>query len=580
MNSVWASLLVEELVRNGIDYFCISPGSRSTPLVAAVASHPKARTLVHFDERGSAFHALGYARATGRPAVVICTSGTAVANFLPAVVEASMDNVPMVLLTADRPPELRDTGANQTIDQVGIFSSYTRWMFNLPCPDPQIDPRLPLTTVDQAVSRTSGSPSGPVHLNCMFREPLAPTPTGELFDTYLEPLAIWSAGPEPFTTYRPAEQLISTDEINSLRARLRRARRGLLIIGALKRETEREAVTQFSNAIGWPAIPDILSGLKTGSHLSCAVDESDFLLASEKFRDVHQPDFVLHIGGRATSTRLFTHLEQCRPIEYIHISDCPSRLDPFHLVTGRYVGDIAKICDALANGDATANNGEWAASFTKASCSASRLVDEMLCQSEHLSEAAVARALSRRIEPDTALFVASSMPVRDLDLFAAPDGPSVPVAGNRGASGIDGTIASAAGYAMGLGKPVTLLIGDLAFLHDLNSLAILRSLSQAVTVVVINNNGGGIFSHLPIEQHKAIFEEYFVTPHGMQFHDIAAQFGLHYHCPHDLAHFEEIFMRMQRSRESSIIELLIDRDASLAIHRKIKQAIIDHCQSH
>src|SRR5215217_679930 len=245
-NRLWAYLIVEELLRCGIDFFCVAPGSRSTPLVAALAANEKARSLIHFDERGTAFAALGYARATGRPAAWITTSGTAVANGLPAVVEAATDGVPMILLTADRPPELRQTGANQTIDQPDIFGDYVRWRFDLPAPDPGIDPAMVLTTVDQAAYRASRTPQGPVHLNLMFREPFLPDP-----DEYLDKLpapACWQKSGEPYTRYAATKPSVDPDEVERLWEALRPVERGLIVAGRLPSRKQGEAVLRLADA--------------------------------------------------------------------------------------------------------------------------------------------------------------------------------------------------------------------------------------------------------------------------------------------------------------------------------------------
>src|SRR5215210_6586165 len=260
-NRLWAYLIVEELLRCGVDFFCVAPGSRSTPLVAALAANEKARTLVHFDERGTAFAALGYARATGRPAAWITTSGTAVANGLPAVVEASTDGVPMILLTADRPPELRQTGANQTIDQPDIFGDYVRWRFDLPAPDPGIDPAMVLTTVDQAAYRASRAPQGPVHLNLMFREPFLL----EGDEDALSGPSSWERSDEPYTRYAATKPAVDGMEIHKLWETLRPVRRGLVVAGRLASRKQGEAVLRLAEVLGWPLLPDIGSQVRLGA---------------------------------------------------------------------------------------------------------------------------------------------------------------------------------------------------------------------------------------------------------------------------------------------------------------------------
>ena len=278
-NLLWATLIVEELARSGVDFFCVAPGSRSTPLIAALAANERARNLVHFDERGTAYAALGYARATGRPAAWITTSGTAVANGLPAAIEAAIDGVPMILLTADRPPELRQTGANQTIDQPDIFGDYVRWRFDLPAPEAAVDPAMVLTTVDQTVYRARRAPSGPVHLNLMFREPFLPE-DGD------EPLAApvrWRESDEPYTRYAATGPAVDLDEVERLREELRPVKKGLVVAGRLPSRKQGEAALRLAESLDWPLLPDVGSQVRLGARSENLVPYYDALLASEQF---------------------------------------------------------------------------------------------------------------------------------------------------------------------------------------------------------------------------------------------------------------------------------------------------------
>lgn len=563
LNQLWAALIVEELVRCGVGLFCVAPGSRSTPLVAALASNPHAKSLIHFDERGTAFAALGYARATGCPAAWITTSGTAVANGLPAVVEASVDGVPMLLLTADRPPELRQTGANQTIDQPDIFGDYVRWRFDLPAPDPAIDPAMVLTTVDQAVYRSRRSPSGPVHLNLMFREPFLPNPDDEP-----EPArrpSSWETSGKPYTRYASTKPAVNKAEIKSIQDVLRPVRRGLVIAGRLASREQGAAVAKLADSLGWPLLPDIGSQVRLGPE--DAIVHYDALLASEKFAEAHTPEAVLHVGGRVLSKRLEKFVADSRPNPYIVVRENPFRLDPSHRVTHSVEADIVDFCASLGGNSSSEPEDGWLAGWQEASESVSRSLDRLLPESGDLTEPLVTRLVSRHVPEDHGLVVASSMPVRDLDTFAATDGAAVPVAANRGASGIDGTVATAAGFARGRGTPVTLVIGDLALLHDLNSLAMLREVP--VVVVVLNNDGGGIFSFLPVAGHGEFFEPYFGTPQGVGFGPAAAMFGLGYESPRMGTEFVEAYRAACARSSSTVIEVTTDRDANVALHREV-----------
>ncbi len=575
---LWADLLIEELLRNGVGLFCVAPGSRSTPLVSAIAENPRARkkVLLHYDERGTAFAALGYARATGLPAVWITTSGTAVANGLPAVVEASTDEVPMILLTADRPPELRQSGANQTIDQPGIFGGYARWSFDLPAPDPLIDPAMVLTTTDQAVHRTLRVPPGPVHLNAAFREPLAPTADGEDYSEYLSGLWRWLNGETPYTTYPASRPNV---EAEPLYRELRGASRGLIVAGRLGSSAERESVRALSEALGWPLLPDIASGLRsTGNETPCRAAYYDLLLAHENFAGSHAPDAVLHVGGRLVSKRLQQHISRSAPSPYAVVHSSPTRFDPDHRVTHNVEADVAKFCDELtqlARRGPPRSGTEWVESWSAASGKVGEALERALPEGGEISEPLTARAVSRLTPEGWGLFLASSMPVRDMDAYAAAGGPALEVGVNRGASGIDGTVASAAGFARGLGRPVALVIGDLALLHDLNSLAMLRELPHPMVIVAINNDGRGIFSFLPVSEHRDIFEPYFGTPHGLGFESAAAMFGLAYERPESSEEFARAFRETCGRSSSTLIEVRTDRDANLALHRDLQQRVAE-----
>ncbi|MDP8940627.1 MAG: 2-succinyl-5-enolpyruvyl-6-hydroxy-3-cyclohexene-1-carboxylic-acid synthase [Actinomycetota bacterium] len=566
-NRLWAQLVVEELVRTGVDFFCVASGSRSTPLVAALSENPKAKSLVHFDERGTAFAALGYARATGRPAAWITTSGTAVANGLPAIVEASTDSVPMVLLTADRPPELRQTGANQTIVQPDIFGGYTRWSFDVPAPDLSVDPASVLTTVDQAVYRARRAPKGPVHLNLMFREPFLPEPGTD--DESLAP-ASWLEKDEPQTFYADTMPAVDEGEAERLWSVLRDVQNGLIVAGRLESKVQGEAVLRLAEALDWPVLPDIGSQVRLGTDSGLLVPYYDVLLAGGRFKESHKPEAVLHFGGRALSKRLEQFLAHARPDPYVIVRENPFRLDPAHRVTQSVEARIPDFCETLvevAKSRPASGSAAWKTEWRRASGEVGRRLEELFAGMEQLSEPLVARWVSRHIPEGHGLALASSMPVRDIDTFAATGGSVVPVAANRGASGIDGTVATAAGFARGTGRPVTLLIGDLALLHDLNSLAMIRNLP--VTVVALNNDGGGIFSFLPVAKHEKLFEPYFGTPHGLGFEQAASMFGLGYEQPRSVAEFADTYRSACGRRTPTIIEVRTDREENVASHRKL-----------
>lgn len=573
INMLWASLLVEELVRNDVSLFVVSPGSRSTPLALAIAENRRATAVVHFDERGAAFFAQGYAKSTGKPCALVCTSGTAAANYLPGIVEAYMSCVPLVVLTADRPPELRETGANQTIRQPGLYGSYVRWEADMACPDPAIPPEFVLTTVDQAVSQATRSPMGPVHINCAFREPLAPVSAGQEFGSYLKLLARWQHSEQPFTLYTQTQAVPSENGLAFVREKVEKAQRGIIVAGRLRNPAESAAVLQLAETLSWPVFPDIASGLRLGPANWSVIAHYEHLLRAGFFLKRGMPDTVIQLGHPFTSKWLLQQIETHSPDTYVLVAPDTRRYDPVHRLTCRIESNIESFCAAMSKGKEKRRESEWTASLNAASREAERAIGERLGESDSLTEPLVARLISQHIQPGTGLFLANSMPIRDMNAFASAGGAPVTLLVNRGASGIDGNIATAAGFASGLGAPVTAMLGDLAALHDLNSLALLGRSAVPVTLVVINNHGGGIFSFLPIAEYREHFETFFRTPHGFGFRDAATMFGLAYSNPRTPAEFVRDYEETLRGGNSAIIEVSVDQVENVDVHRQLSDAV-------
>lgn len=568
LNVLAAELLIEELLRNGVDCFCVAPGSRSAPLALAVARRAADKAHVHFDERGAGFFALGHARATGRPAVVITTSGTAVANLLPAVVEAAMDGVPLLLLTADRPPELRATGANQTIEQPGIFGRYARWQFDLPCPDEKIPFTALLTTVDQAVFRAQYPLAGPVHLNCMFREPLGPQTVAFPRHAVLEPLAQWMNAAEPLTRYTAPHATVAPDEAAALAKLIAQAERGLVVLGRLPGGKPPAALLPLLRALGWPVFADVQTGLRDAAE---AIAHADLLLLAPALQKKWRPDVVLHLGGGLVSRRVADFLRESAPQHYVLVHPSPVRLDPAHQVTHRVVADVELFCAGLAKRLPKRSPRAGLALWQRADAVAAQVLELQLKPAQKISEPAVARWLSAALPAEHALLLGNSMPIRDMNMFACA-APRRVVA-NRGASGIDGLVATAAGFAAGSGQPVTALLGDLALLHDLNSLALLAAVKQPVVLIVINNDGGGIFSFLPVAQSGSDFERFFGAPHGLTFSAAAQQFGLPYAAPTTLPELDKAYRTACASGRPALLEVRTDRRQNHAEHAALQREL-------
>jgi 2-succinyl-5-enolpyruvyl-6-hydroxy-3-cyclohexene-1-carboxylate synthase len=564
INYLWSSLMVEELVRAGVETFCVSPGSRSSPLTLAVARHARARGVVHFDERGSAFYALGVASASRRPCAVITTSGTAAANLLPAVVEASKKKLPLIILTADRPAESRHTGAHQTIDQVNIYGDYARWCFDVPCPTVDIPPEFILTTIDQAVFRSQATPAGPVHLNCMFREPLVPTGPDAVsaeknpaWVSYLQNIKPWEKSGAVYTRCRAGGPRLKRSDVDAVVSRIEKIKNGIIVAGKLSGAAEQRSVLKLAERLGWPVFPDIVSGLRLGNAHKHVIHYFDQALLST--RKGNRPEGVVHLGGRVTSKRWYDFIGRVRPAEYIMVLNHPLRNDPLHAVTERAQCEVEHFCAAVTPKLLKRRPGRFLSGWRAADRRIHQSVEEYFGREERLSEAAAARLITRHIPAGDGLFLANSLPIRYADMYGDPSGSAVALGANRGASGIDGTLATACGFAAGSRKRVTLLIGDLALLHDLNSLAMLREAARPLVIVALNNDGGGIFSFLPVAGSRDGFEKFFGTPHGFNFEAAALMFGLNYARPATQEEFLKTYRAALKSRTSTIIEVTSNR---------------------
>ncbi len=572
INSFWGYLIIEELVRNGIDYFCISPGSRSTPLTVAVAENKKTRSIVCYDERGAAFHALGYAKSTGNPAVLICTSGTAVANYYPAVIEAGQTGTPLIILSADRPPELRDAGANQTIDQIKIFGDYVKWFFDLPAPDLKIQPAFLLTTIDQGVHQATLDNKGPVHINCMFREPLEPT-KDELPAEYIAKISDWESGATQYTQIAAGSLRINPDDLDKLAEILNSARCGILSLGRLNTQEQKNDVKNLAEKIGWPVFADITSGLRASSRLTYLITHFDQILRKKDISQILKPDILLHVGAPLTSKRFIKFAAAQKNITYVQITDDQQRNDPEHSITHSFIGNVSQTCRDLIP-ILNPKRNEKLELLISDNNKISEIVSGLSAEQSKVNEISVAKIISGNLPPNHILFLGNSMPIRDFDMFADFSFAPVWVGSNRGASGIDGTLATATGFAAGQQKPLTIVLGDLALIHDLNSLSLVNMIDQQIILLVINNHGGGIFSFLPIAEFDQVFEQYFGTPHRLNFQQAAGMFGIDYSNPQTNEELVEVYKKYIRNKKSLVIEIFTDRQENSDLHKHIQNTII------
>ena len=643
-NAAWATAFVEELIRNGITQFYISPGSRSTPLVAAIAKAIRSnvgvvRALSIHDERGAAFRAVGYGRGNGRPAAVVTSSGTAVANLYPAIVEASMDGVPMVLLTADRPYESRNTGANQAIDQTKIFSdTYLRWFRDIVPPSDTVPVSLALADAAHAVTLARNL-RGPVHLNIQFRENLAPiagpirnderqgavTKYDAMKFTETPGFQRWSFGGSRWLHSYAFEMSRRYSAVTDVGNLIAKSKRGIIVVGNLRKDVSGSStddisdtvalISSFAQTIGFPVFASALSAtLRFDS--ACVVPFAEHILKSPQIRDNLNPDLVLQLGAPLISTEIHTLIKSTMrdtPIHHvlIHPSHSHERADPEFTVSHNIDADIGTFVRALGTflGELP---GKRVKSELAPIIGLGRILQKVMpdlvkdaaidilrqggdCKrfSEPELTMAISRALSDATMPELSLFISNSMPIRDAEAFLYPLGEDYSyICGhgrlkdtgvNRGASGIDGIISSASGFAESTNRPTTLMIGDVAALHDINSLHALQTSSitrdaesqknHPLTTIVLNNDGGGIFSFLPIAGLGAEvgFEEYFGTPtRSFSFERAADAFGLAYAKVEDASTFGQAYLSAIKSGNASLIEAIVaTRDENVMVHKEI-----------
>jgi len=569
ITSLWSNVMVEELIRQGAGFFCISPGSRSTPLTIAIARNPKARWKMFVDERSAAFFALGYGRATGKPAVLICTSGTAVANYFPAVVEASTDFQPMIVLSADRPFELLECGANQTIRQDNIFGNYTRWNMQLPAPSTDTPLKALLSTIAYAVAKSLGESAGPVHLNQPFREPFEPA-APDLSDLWVAPLQPWLEHSRPCSRSIVTENVPDAGTIAMLRQLLREAKQPMIIAGSMTSRTDALAVSELANDLNIPLYADFSSGLR----MVASVQPWQLLLQSPEFRKSFKADLVLHFGGNVIAKHPSTALKEWQPKHYIVVKTQPARFSPDHNVTCRLEASIA-LTAAQLKGCRTTPPSLDIHTTDRFFTAVSEEIQIELLPEKPVTDISAARLVSQIITEQQVLFVSNSMPVRDMDNYASSSHAcGIPTAINRGVSGIDGIISTTAGFANGHQKPATLMIGDIAFLHDLNALSLLGTLPFPLQIIVLNNNGGAIFSFLPVSECQDVFETHFATPQNYSIRSAAETFGLDYACPQTNREFSEVYRAACGSSRSMVLEVKSLRAENVLQHRALRGKIM------
>ena len=550
---------VDELGRCGLRDACTSPGSRSTPLVLSLAANERIRSLSHIDERCAGFFALGLAKASGRPAALACTSGTAAANYAPAVWEAREARVPLVVLTADRPPELRDTGAGQTIDQVKLYGSAVKWSVEVDAHRAHEDRVRWLRQLACRVYWTTleGRP-GPVHVNFSLREPL-------VLDAPLGEDGGGRAGGRPWVTRPPAAAPPPAALLDGLAAELDARPRAVIVAGRAERDGALgAALAAFADRAAIPLLADPLSGARRGP---AAIAHYDPMLRDPDWADEHAPDLVLRAGDLPTSKPLRHWLHGLDGALQIAFDPEAAWQDPAGDVATTLPADPRTVVEALGPRLAS-RDGAWLDRWRHCDRAAAQGIARAL-EPAGLSEPRVAAELGAGLPPEATLVVASSMPVRDAESFFPARAEPPRVLSNRGANGIDGTVSTAFGVAAVHRGPVILLIGDVALAHDVGGLLAATRLALKLTIVLLDNDGGGIFEFLPVAEAapRDVFETHVATPHGLDFAHAAALYGCGYEAAADVGSFRAALGRALAAERTSIVAVRTRRDANTALHR-------------
>lgn len=560
VNSLWGSVLVETLARLGVRQAVISPGSRSTPLTVQFAAHPAFEAIPVLDERSAAFFALGLARQSHRPVVLLCTSGTAGANYFPTVIEARESGVPLIVITADRPPEMRECRSGQTIDQQKLFGGYVNFYHELCVPEASVALlRYLRQTVAHAVERAQWPVAGPVHLNAPFRDPLPPVK-----DDLAEVLK-GAMAEEFFAHLKESRELRSrTGEsaLGSMRSTL-----GIIVAGQTRVADAAEyarAVGKVARRLGWPVLADALSPLRNfASLVPGLVTRYDVIARSAEWTKELQPSHVLCLHDWPTSKPLRQWLG-AGDVPVTFVATRADNPDALHSATRIVRADVTSFAASVRARPAAST---WVRRWSGLERRVEARLRRGLADAEGIFEGQANALLAGVLPKGTTVMFANSMPVRDAEYFWPANDRAHVIHCNRGANGIDGTLSTAIGLAH-RGAPTVLVAGDLSLLHDTNGFLLVRELRGSLTVVLINNDGGGIFGHLPVAQFEPPFERFFGTPQSVDFARLCATYGVAHTLVRDWRHFERLLAKLP-ARGVRVLEVRTDRKRDAAFRKAL-----------
>lgn len=556
--SSYVGSFVDELVRSGVKHAVVSPGSRSTPLAMLMAEHPLLKVWMHVDERSAGFFALGMAKSHHEPVALLCSSGTAGANYYPAVIEAAQSNVPLIVLTADRPHELRDNGAPQAIDQIKLYGDYAKWFMEMAIPSCSLT-RYIRTAASRAVAVSSSVPAGPVHLNFPFRDPLTPD---------LSYAGLFSDGREDYQPWVQAKDYTRVLDDGSVAAYIEKLayKKGIIVVGPQENKELAEPLYALAEALGYPVLADSLSMCR---HVNSSnrMEGYDAFLRGEVDSSLY-PEVILRFGAMPVSKAYTLFVNKAESPLHIVVDENGWRDPTLSSSDMPFVSPIEFVKNLLpAAQQLELSDSMWLNTWKEVNEVTLNLLREGL-ETEGLFEGDVFRELAGILKKDDFLFVGNSMPIRDLENFFLPEGPRPTIMANRGANGIDGIISTALGASIDYSSCV-LVIGDLSFYHDMNGLLLTKLYEINLTIVVVNNDGGGIFSFLPQRQEEKHFEQLFGTPLGLDYEHTAALYGGSFE---RIRNWEEFSFAVEKSKKHkglSIIEVPTNRDENLMLHREL-----------
>lgn len=562
----YIAAFISELVKNGVEDVVVSPGSRSTPMAMVMAEHPDLQVHIHVDERSAAFFALGIAKGTKRPVAILCTSGTAAANYYPAIIEAFYSRVPLLVFTADRPHELRDIGAPQAIDQIQMYGKHVKWFAEMAPPEngPSMINYVRTAAV-RAVATAKRNPEGPVHMNFPFREPLIP-------DLNDPEIFLSSSREEKYMTVSSSILTVDDAQFDTIAQTVSTYNKGMIICGPMDDADLSHKIVELGKALQFPIIADPLSQLRSGRHeQSQIIDAYDAILKSETAKVELQPELIIRFGAMPVSKPLLLFMKQYPETRQLIVDGGGGFRDPSLLSTDMIYCDEKQFCEELilrANAFAIKENG-YLTLWQDVNEVAKKEMVKVL-EIEQLNEGKIFAQLGQLLPEESTVFVGNSMPIRDLDSFYFVNNKSMRIIGNRGANGIDGTISTALGVAMHT-QPLYLIVGDLTFFHDLNGLIASKLYHIPITIIVINNNGGGIFSFLLQSEHPKHFELLFGTPLNIDFSHSVTMFGGDYIKVEDWQQFSEAIAT--ETSHLKVIEVMTNRENNVKEHRNLWESV-------